>query len=247
MYDHVFEFKYADTLGVDFHKTGFCPYITSAFVVKDRSKFFNLNPSTSIDLKDMKYGDYNPFYTSLEYSRTGVGPMAALTCLKSLGTNSFCKLVGDLVLATHIFRKRLKDNPHVFMLSDGSEGFATLFLLVPPRYGKLTYSTVFSLTDGQTKEIKDYNTRYGKFVLRECIERKTNFLFTSSRSYTLPGTDIKIGAIKAYPFSIFLTEENAEVLAKEVGESIQRFTDQDGDQACTRDEYFVDMTTAGKK
>ena len=33
-------FRYADTMGIDFHKTGFCPYVTSLFIVKDKEKYF---------------------------------------------------------------------------------------------------------------------------------------------------------------------------------------------------------------
>ena len=60
------EFKYADSLGVDFHKTGFCPYVSSLFIVKDRNNFYKLNPKKEIALDELHYGNYNPFETTLE-------------------------------------------------------------------------------------------------------------------------------------------------------------------------------------
>lgn len=46
--EKVQEFKYADSLGVDFHKTGFCPYVSSLFIVRNRDDFYNFNPSKKI-------------------------------------------------------------------------------------------------------------------------------------------------------------------------------------------------------
>ncbi len=50
------EINYADSIGIDFHKTGFCPYTSSIFMIKDKNRYFSLNPSKNIlyHLKKLK-------------------------------------------------------------------------------------------------------------------------------------------------------------------------------------------------
>lgn len=220
LYSKVSQFRFADTIGVDFHKTGFCPYITSMFLVKDKEKYFRLNPEKSYDIFSMGYGDYNPFYTSLEYSRSAKGPIAALTCLKSLGTKAFCQLIGDLMEAALHFRKCLKCDPRICLIDPDTEGFATIFTLVPPQFLVKSVADLHSMTDSEIAQIRELNLLFGKKILKDCVKKEKHFIFTASRSYTLPGTDMKIGALKAYPMSVFFDCLQAGVLAKEVQQSI---------------------------
>ena len=50
-----------------------------------------------------------------------------------------------------------------------------------------------------------------------------SFTFTSSRSYKIPNTNIKLGALKAYPMSVFLNENEVENLVKEISISIEDY------------------------
>lgn len=212
--------QYADTIGIDFHKTGFCPYVTSLFLVQDKQKYFKLNPSKQYDIHTMGYGDYNPFYLSLEYSRSAKGPIAALTCLKSLGTRAFCKLIGDLTEACLRFRKELEDDPRVCLIDPDTEGFCTVFSLIPDGLKVKEAGELSSLKKEKIATIRELNLQFGKKIISDCVQQKKHFIFTASRSYTLPGTDIKIGALKAYPMSVFFDCESAASIAAEVRESI---------------------------
>ena len=78
-------------------------------------------------------------------------------------------------------------------------------------------------TEEEVRQLQELNAAFGKKILADCVNRSKHFLFTSSRSYTLPGTDIKIGALKAYPMSVFLDKEQAQALAAEISESISEF------------------------
>ena len=225
LYRKVSGFRYADTLGIDFHKTGFCPYVTSLFLVQNKEQYFKLNPAKSYDVAAMHYGDYNPFYTSLEYSRSAKGPIAALTCLKSLGSNAFATLIGDLTEATGMFRRCLQSDPRICIIDTRAEGFASIFSLVPPHLSETVrdVADLRALPEEEVRQLQELNAAFGKKILADCVNRSKHFLFTSSRSYTLPGTDIKIGALKAYPMSVFLDKEQAQVLAAEISESISEF------------------------
>ena len=62
--------KWADSIGIDFHKTGFCPYVSSLFLVKDRGKFFGLGPKKITDFDKLEHGKYAAFENSIEMSRS---------------------------------------------------------------------------------------------------------------------------------------------------------------------------------
>ena len=55
------EIKYADSFGVDFHKTGFAPYISSMVLFKNRNDYFTLNEKEYLDYEKLEYGNYNPY------------------------------------------------------------------------------------------------------------------------------------------------------------------------------------------
>lgn len=246
LWNKVRSFRYADTMGIDFHKTGFCPYITSLFVVKEKEKYFKLNPSKAYDLKTMKYGDYNPFYVSLEYSRSPNGPIAALSCLKSLGKNAFCELIGDLVMASLYFRELLKANPDIFVILPQSEGYATIFSLVPKGMQLKNVEDVKKLSESDINYIKEMNVSFGKKVLGDCVKRKRKFIFTASRSYVLPGTNIKIGALKAYPMSVYFDKNQAKQIAEELTESIKEFYEDVKAKEYDGYDLFQDMSKEDK-
>ena len=62
------DLQYADSVGIDFHKTGWGPYLCSAFVVQNNSDF-NLLEKFKNDMPYLYHGDritsYNVCYTKL--------------------------------------------------------------------------------------------------------------------------------------------------------------------------------------
>ncbi len=68
----------ADSLGIDFHKTGYSPYITSAFIVKNRKDLALLSRAPEQMPYLYQFGSYHPGIYTLECSRSGAGALAAL-------------------------------------------------------------------------------------------------------------------------------------------------------------------------
>ena len=71
--------KFADSVGIDFHKTGFCPYASSLFLTKNSDEIYKLNNKKPIPLEEVEYGSYSPSTYTLELSRSSIGPISALT------------------------------------------------------------------------------------------------------------------------------------------------------------------------
>ncbi len=101
----------ADTVGVDFHKTGYTPYVSSLILACDGRDFMSLadrSPADAIatpyacgydgrDSMDNNFerGDSGRF--TLETSRSGAGPLAALANLLLLGRDGLRALLGHTV------------------------------------------------------------------------------------------------------------------------------------------------------
>ena len=215
------EVRYADTVGIDFHKTGFCPYISSLLLTRKKSDFDLLNPSKGIELKDMHYGDYNPFQISLEYSRSVQGPISALTTLKSLGKNGFRKILADMVDNALFFRNEISKLDNVLNVFPETEGLATMFLILPNEYKGISIEKIKEISTDELDYLKNYNVDFGKYILNMAVNREISFFFTSSRSYTLPNTDLKLGVLKAYPMSVFLNKNYIKNIIEELKERIK--------------------------
>lgn len=221
MTDKASKFKYADSLGIDFHKTGFCPYSSSLFIVKNRTDFELLCNKKIPKFEDLHYGNYNPYEYTLELSRPSTGAMAALISLKSTGKNGFRRIVSNLFCSTEYFREKLSNNKEqICVINKNTEGFATLFFIKPPKYRDLDINDILLPDEESISEIRDFNVKYGKFILKKSIDGEISFNFTSSRSYVIPGTTVCIGALKAYPMSVFLDVAQANQIISEIFSTI---------------------------
>ncbi len=234
------EIKYADSIGVDFHKTGFCPYISSLFLIKDRNAYFNLNPKKNIAYENLNWGSFAPFETSLELTRSASGPISALISLKTLGIKGYCQLVGSLFSETEFFRKKLSLNSSIEIINKETEGLATLFIIKPAEYKNLDLQEILRLPLKEINKIKEYNIKYGNYIKHLSLQGKISFTYTSSRSYKIKGTDIKIGAIKAYPLSVFLNRSIIKKLIKEINLSISSFQTEENRIFSNNKDYIPD-------
>lgn len=218
------ELKYADSIGIDFHKTGFCPYISSLFLVKEKNDLNLLNPNKKIISEEMKYGEYNPFEFTLELTRASGGAISALTTLKSLGIKGFQEIIAKMFQSTEIFRNELRKNKNVCILNLDTEWLTTMFIIKPPKYEKIELHDLWSLSNEEICEIRQYNLNYAKYIYHLSRNNMISFYYTASRSYKILNTNINIGAIKAYPMSVFLSETEIKRIISEVNTTIENYT-----------------------
>lgn len=121
----------ADSLGIDFHKTGFAPYISSLFLLRDRNDFGLV--ARRRDTMPYLYhsGQYHPGMFSLETSRSACGVTAALANLLLLGREGFQALVGHSVDMAELLRELIVARPELSVLNDENVGPVTLFRAYP--------------------------------------------------------------------------------------------------------------------
>ena len=121
----------ADSIGYDFHKTGYAPYISSAFLVRDRQDLNLLSRHPEHMPYLYQFGEYKPGIFTLEFSRPGAGALAALANMRLLGKEGYRVLIGHVVEMAETLRDWLERYPFTQVLNDNNYGPVTLFRVYP--------------------------------------------------------------------------------------------------------------------
>lgn len=112
----------ADSFGIDFHKMGFCPYISCAFMVKNKTSLY--------EGRDVRKW---PFFYSIENSRPGDGPNSAYIALNALGITGFQILVAHLTeVAVHL-QNKIDETGDFEVINTTSLGTSVMFIPRLPR------------------------------------------------------------------------------------------------------------------
>jgi L-2,4-diaminobutyrate decarboxylase len=122
----------ADSIGIDFHKTGYAPYISSAFLVKERQNLALLSRHPLQMPYLYQFGYYHPGIFTLECSRSGAGALAAYANMQLLGKEGYRILIGHAVEMAEMLRDRLERHPFIQVLNNTNFGPVTLFRVYPP-------------------------------------------------------------------------------------------------------------------
>ena len=114
----------ADSIGVDFHKMGLCPYNSSFFILKDKNRMNLLGGSVTAQ-DDGLWGTNHPHYHSLENSKSGAGVISAYSTLCSLGSYGFADYLLYLTRVKETYVDLIKkDFGSIFtILNEKSLGF----------------------------------------------------------------------------------------------------------------------------
>lgn len=212
---------HADAIGVDFHKFGWSPYVSSCFVYKDAAEFENiLRRGSYAYLQEVT--PYNPMYYTLEVSRSAAGSLAGWATMKYLGVKGFQAILGGILEVRYYLQNLIDEHPQMVMADADDDGFITLFRVYPEGVD----------ADSQfDKELTDKNSR-GDLIkynqLTEAIGEKLfnwylsgkqiNGKYTPHMSYSTgfrnadynpDGTDAEavVYALKCYPMNVFVTPE----------------------------------------
>lgn len=178
MENMVSEALFADTVGIDFHKTGFCPYASSLFLSKSRVDVFNLNDKPMQSIDDLEYGRYSPSTYTLELSRSSVGPLSALATLKVLGINGFRKQLGKIMIGVSYLVERLDATAGIEVINKDTTGACVLFVIKPIDFIDIKYSDFYTTTLSQVEKIALYNYHFYLFVLSALEKKRLIFLLT---------------------------------------------------------------------
>lgn len=211
------QIKFADSFAADFHKTGFCSYVSSAFLMKDKKSLFAIEGKYS-ESGDMIFSEYAPYDFTLESSRSPHGPISAYTTLKTLGVKGFTNILANHTEAYSLLKiKFSKLNAVVCNLKEESN--LIFLILKPDKYRDLNIN--INTSQEIADEIKKFNTGFYSFILEKAKRHKIEVYFSCSRSYKYKGKSY--GCLKLYNFNSHLDKNTAEDIYNKVVALLQEY------------------------
>lgn len=214
----------ADSISVDFHKTGFASYMASLFLVKDRGDL----ALVTRDRAKMPYlyqtGHYHPGQMTLETSRPGTGPLAALANLLLLGKNGFRTLLGHLVELSEVLREELEGHETTTVLNGENVGTVTLFRAYPDDVDTFTIKER-ERTDPAYAERVQFHNHFNRRLF-ECLYADAmageGVFISMTDCYRHTDYGLPINALKSYLLSPFTEESHVRKLVERVLEVRKR-------------------------
>jgi glutamate/tyrosine decarboxylase-like PLP-dependent enzyme len=211
----------ADSLGIDFHKTGFCPYISSLFLLKDGADFDLLTRAAQHMPYLYHFGTHRPGMFTLESSRAGTGALAALANLRLFGKDGLRATLGHIVEMTQLLREHLDGHAATTVLNRDNFGTVTLFRVYPEGVDTFTIKDQ-EFDDPAYRDLllkhNEYNRRIAAYVHTEALAGH-GVVISLTDCYRRTSYGEPIVALKSFILSPFVDEENVEVLVRKVLEA----------------------------
>ncbi len=128
---HIQDLSCADSIGIDFHKPGFAPYISSLLLVKEQDDLTRLQRPQEQMPYLYQFGEHRPGMYTLETSRSGTGTLAALANLKLFGKEGLRVIIGHIVEMAQLLSEHLESHACTTVLNRDNFGSVTLFRAYP--------------------------------------------------------------------------------------------------------------------
>jgi len=208
----------ADSVGVDFHKTGFTPYISSAVLIRDKRDFSHLTRRDEDTPYIFQSGERHPGKYTLETSRPGGGPMSALANLRLFGTRGLQALLGHVVTMAEELREQLEGHSATTVMNGDNFGPVTLFRVYPDGVD------TFSMPDqerhdpamrGTLRAHNDYNRRIFEIIQAEALQGK-GVIISLTDCYRESDYDEPINALKSYILSPFSDVQHVHAVLESI-------------------------------
>ncbi len=211
----------ADSVGIDFHKTGFTPYISSLVLVKNRGdlELVKRHPEQMPYL--YQFGEHRPGMYTLETSRAGTGPLAALANFRLFGEEGLRVILGHIVEMTQLLREHLEGHEGTTVLNRENFGTVTLFRAYP--VGVDTFSIKrHEFEDATYRDSllahNDYNRAISEYVHSEAMEGR-GVVISITDCYRQTQYGEPIVALKSFILSPFVDEADVEMVVSKVLEA----------------------------
>lgn len=210
MTTHIQHLHLADSVGIDFHKSGFAPYVSSIALFKDKNDLQLLARTPEQISCLFQFGTYRPGMYTLEGSRPGGGVLSGLINLKLFGKQGLRVIVAHLTAMSLLLRQQLRDLGIAVILNADNFGFVTLFRIYPDTV-KVDWESEYR--DRARREdllaVNDYNRRLFSYLYANGEEA----LLSPVDPYRQTAYGEPIFALKSYIMSPFT---DADTIAKTV-------------------------------
>jgi glutamate/tyrosine decarboxylase-like PLP-dependent enzyme len=211
----------ADSVGVDFHKTGFAPYVSSLFLLRDQEDRRLLMRGRDEMPYLFRTGQHHPGKYTLETSRAGSGVLAAWANLQMFGKLGMRCLLGHLVEMAELLREHLEGHEATTVLNDQNFGTVTLFRVYPEGVDTWTIKQREQHdADAQTllETHNEYNRRIFHYLYQRAMQGE-GVLLSMTDCYRRSDFGRPIVALKSYILSPFIDAVHIEQLMQTILEA----------------------------
>ena len=208
----------AESIGVDFHKTGYAPYVSSLVLFRSAADLELIGRPKETMPYLYQSGELHPGMVTLETTRSAAGPMAALANLLLFGKEGYRTLLGHAVEMAEVLRERIEAHPHLTVLNGDNVGPVTLFRAYPDDVN------TFSIKDRERTdpdhrallhEHNEYNRRIFQRVNAEALSGH-GVVISLTSCYRRTDYGEPIVALKSYVLSPFADESRMQSIITHV-------------------------------
>ena len=214
----------ADSIGVDFHKTGFAPYISSAFIVKNREDLSLVTRPQEQMPYLYHFGEHRPGMMTLETSRAGTGPLAALANLRLLGQEGLRAILGHIVEMAQLLREHLEAHEATTVLNRNNFGTVSIFRTYPLGIDTFTIKEQ-EFEDASYRtcllEHNEYNRKVFNYVHAEAMAGR-GVMLSQTDCYRRTKYGEPIAAIKSFILSPFIDKNDVEIVVRKILEAREK-------------------------
>jgi len=211
-HDRIRHLPLADSIGIDFHKTGYAPYVSALVLVRQQNDLTLIARPRDTMPYLYQSGEHHPGFYTLETTRSALGPMAALANLLLLGKEGYRVLLGHAVEMSEVLRERIESNPHLTVLNHQNVGPVTLFRAYPDNVNTFTVPQREQHDAGYRDRLhiyNDYNRRIFARVQAEALSGN-GVVISLTSCYRQTDYGEPIVALKSYVLSPFSDESRME-------------------------------------
>ncbi|MBU2549371.1 MAG: aspartate aminotransferase family protein [Proteobacteria bacterium] len=204
----------ADSIGLDFHKTGYAPYTSSLFICRRREDLDLITRDQALMPYLFQFGNYHPGVFTMEASRSGGAVMSALANLKFFGKQGYRAILGHIVSMAEELRARLTQNDHVQVVNDYNYGPVTLFRAYPDGVDPMAAyrrEVEDPAAGAELLRHNEYNQRVFD-VLHHQAESGEGLALSLTDRYRVSAGGEPILALKSYVMSPFIDPEAMDKL-----------------------------------
>ena len=217
--------KYADSFGVDFHKTGYVNYIASMIIIKDRKDIDKLKKKKE-ETTPLFHDDlaYNPGIYTLETTRSAANILASWISLKSIGMEGYQLLLGNAMEVGNYFRglfdNKIKNG--VYIINTDNYG-PDIFLGCTNK--NVEYDKLINDEEISEKNNK-YTADFAKWLIKNRAEGDDGYTVSKSSAAIYNDKGKTIIGIRIYPLSPYITIEDMKILYERIIEDKDEFDKQ---------------------
>ena len=208
----------ADSVGIDFHKTGFAPYVSSLLLVRNRADMQLLVRGREQMPYLFQSGERHPGVYTLETSRGGSGVLAAYANLRLFGRTGLRVLLGHLVEMAEALREHLEGHDSTTVLNHDGVGTVTVFRVYPDGVDTWTIKDRERTDPAARDELlrhNDYNRRLYRYLYDRAM-RGEGVHISMTDNYRQTDYGEPTVGLKSFILSPFIDEQDVEQLVRDI-------------------------------